>query len=124
MKQIEILKDGELIKVWAHKSNKGLWLHCDGQIFFQENESKKSRKSGGVGSASKDSVTAPMPGKVMKVNVEAGDKVTQGDVLVVMEAMKMEYSLKAEMSGTVDVLSCAVDDQVDVGQSLVKIKED
>lgn len=55
-------------------------------------------KSGAAGSVS---VKAPMPGNIMKVNVKVGDSVKKGDVLVVLEAMKMENDICAPEDGTV-----------------------
>ena len=48
-----------------------------------------------------EAVTAPMPGNILKVNVNAGDQVKEGQVLVVLEAMKMENEITAPCSGTV-----------------------
>ena len=49
-------------------------------------------------------LTAPMPGKVINILVNVGDKVEAGDVLLVMEAMKMEHSITADEGGTVEEL--------------------
>ena len=48
-----------------------------------------------------EQVTAPMPGNILKVNVNVGDRVTEGQVLVILEAMKMENEIMAPKSGTV-----------------------
>jgi len=64
-------------------------------------------------------VVAPMPGTVIAVLVEAGAKVVQGQPLVVMEAMKMEHTLKAPANGIVSGLHFAVGALVDEGDSLV-----
>jgi len=64
-------------------------------------------------------VVAPMPGTVVAVLVEAGAKVVQGQPLVVMEAMKMEHTLKAPANGTVASLHFAVGALVDEGEALV-----
>ncbi len=69
---------------------------------------------------SRGGVMSPMPGQVVSVNVTAGDTVTQGDVLLVVEAMKMEHSLTAPQSGTVKHVACAVGDRVDEGVELVE----
>ena len=64
---------------------------------------------------------APMPGKVIRVLVSAGDRVEAGQALVVLEAMKMETMLRAEVAGTVAVVAAAPGDMVDAGVVLVEI---
>ena len=54
-----------------------------------------------AGAAGAVSVTAPMPGTIMKVNVASGDAVKKGDVLCVLEAMKMEHEISAPQDGVV-----------------------
>ena len=66
-------------------------------------------------------LTAPMPGKVVSFAVKAGDAVKQGQVLAVMEAMKMEHTLVAPDDGTVDELLYAPGDQVAEGAALLKL---
>ena len=66
-------------------------------------------------------LTAPMPGKVVSFAVKAGDKVTKGQALAVMEAMKMEHSIAAPADGVVAELMYAPGDQVAEGAELLKI---
>tara|TARA_Y100000739_G_C20348842_1_gene346821 strand:- start:140 stop:649 length:510 start_codon:yes stop_codon:yes gene_type:complete len=65
---------------------------------------------------------APMPGKVIDVKVKKGKKVQAGDTLVILEAMKMEHSIKATESGTVSELLISVNDQVENGALLMVVK--
>ena len=65
-----------------------------------------------------------MPGQVKVVNVAEGDTVVAGDVLLVLEAMKMEHALTAPESGSVEMLGCQLGEQVDVGAMLIKLKFD
>jgi biotin carboxyl carrier protein len=69
-------------------------------------------------------IESPLPGQVVKVLVEAGQHVSSGDELVVVEAMKMEHSIKAPADGTVNAVHCAAGDQVDRGRSLVDFEPD
>jgi len=64
-----------------------------------------------------------MPGKVLAVNVAAGDAVTRGQRLVLLEAMKMETPLLSPGDGTVSEVKVAVGDKVAPGQVLVVIAE-
>ena len=64
-------------------------------------------------------VNAPMPGKILKVNVNAGAAVKKGDVLLVLEAMKMENEICAPQDGTVATVECAAGDSVESGKVLV-----
>ena len=66
-------------------------------------------------------LTAPMPGKVVSFAVKAGDKVTKGQALAVMDAMKMEHTIAAPMDGTVAELLFAPGDQVVEGAELLKL---
>jgi acetyl-CoA/propionyl-CoA carboxylase biotin carboxyl carrier protein len=63
-----------------------------------------------------------MPGSVIAVQAESGSEVAEGDVVVVVEAMKMEHSLSAPAAGQVEVL-VSVGDQVKVDQVLARIKD-
>ncbi|KQP14232.1 acetyl/propionyl/methylcrotonyl-CoA carboxylase subunit alpha [Pseudorhodoferax sp. Leaf267] len=66
-------------------------------------------------------LTAPMPGKVVSFAVKAGDKVSKGQALAVMEAMKMEHTIAAPADGTVAELLYAPGDQVAEGAELLKL---
>ena len=66
-------------------------------------------------------LTAPMPGKVLSFAVGAGDKVTKGQVLAVMEAMKMEHTIASPVDGTVAELLFNVGEQVQEGAELLKL---
>lgn len=66
-------------------------------------------------------VNAPMPGKILKVNVNAGTAVKKGDVLLVLEAMKMENEIKAPKDGTITSVNVNKGDAVESGTLLVTI---
>tara|TARA_B100000902_G_scaffold188083_1_gene180048 strand:+ start:862 stop:2790 length:1929 start_codon:yes stop_codon:yes gene_type:complete len=66
-------------------------------------------------------LVAPMPGKVISLNVKKGSKVKTGDTLVILEAMKMEHSIKAAEDGVVSELFIGGDDQVENGALLMVI---
>ena len=77
------------------------------------------KKSTGAGSVK---VNAPMPGKIVGTKVSVGDAVTKGDVLVVLEAMKMENEINAPQDGVVASVDVAAGDSVESGDVLVTLK--
>ena len=85
-------------------------VFADGQGFEFALESRGS----GAAAAGSGAILAPMPGKVIAVDVAEGDQVTAGQRLMVLEAMKMEHALTAPFDGTVTELSAATGGQVQV----------
>lgn len=99
-----------------------LWIHMNGQTRSVEIQNKRTGKQQQQ-EADPTRVRAPMPGKIIKVMCGAGDKVVPGQTLIVMEAMKMEYSLKSSIVGTVSTRPCTAGQQVALGDLLVQLKE-
>ncbi len=83
----------------------------------------KRRASGSVSSATGDSVKAPMQATVVKLAVKDGDKVVKGDLLLVLEAMKMEQPITAHKDGTVNAVNAAVGATVSSGHLLLNIAD-
>jgi acetyl-CoA/propionyl-CoA carboxylase biotin carboxyl carrier protein len=81
---------------------------------------RAAKKSGAA--VSGDAVTSPMQGTIVKVVVEEGQEIAEGDTVVVIEAMKMEQPLKAHKSGTVTGLQAQVGETVTNGAVLCEIK--
>ncbi|MCW2535715.1 MAG: bccA, partial [Modestobacter sp.] len=82
---------------------------------------RKRGGGGGGGAASGDSLTSPMQGTIVKVGVEDGATVAAGDLIVVLEAMKMEQPITAHKAGTVSGLSAEVGATVTSGAVICTI---
>ena len=81
----------------------------------------RSARGGGTAAASGDSLSSPMQGTIVKIAVDNGDEVAEGDLVLVLEAMKMEQPLTAHKSGTVSGLSVSPGDTVSAGAVLATI---
>jgi pyruvate carboxylase subunit B len=68
-------------------------------------------------------ITSPMPGKVVKIDVKKGDAVKKGDLLIIVEAMKMENNLTAPRDTVIEKVNVAVGDMVDNSKPLIVFKE-
>jgi propionyl-CoA carboxylase alpha chain len=90
----------------------------EGQSSFAMRTEDDPDERGGVAGECR----APLPGAITKVLVAAGDVVREGDGLVVLEAMKMEHTLRADGAGTVSQVHCAPGQQVDVNDLLVSVE--
>ena len=104
-----------------------LMVLVDGQPFrveIQEERERRLRAARGKGQAQggRRTVTAPMPGKVVRLLVRPGDPVRAGDGIVVVEAMKMENELKAPAAGTVKEIRVEEGRAVSGGDVLVVIE--
>ncbi|ORW97145.1 acetyl/propionyl-CoA carboxylase subuit alpha [Mycobacterium sp. IEC1808] len=105
---------------WWAEADRHLWIADErGTWHLREAEEHKIHRAAGERPAE---VVSPMPGNVIAVQVSSGDEVSEGDVIVVVEAMKMEHSLPAPVSGRAELL-VSVGDQVKVDQVLARIKD-
>jgi acetyl-CoA/propionyl-CoA carboxylase biotin carboxyl carrier protein len=105
---------------WA-EADRHLWIADErGTWHLREAEETKIHRAAGAQQAE---ILSPMPGSVIAVSASSGTEVSEGDIVVVVEAMKMEHSLAAPVSGQVQVL-VSVGDQVTVDQVLARLVPD
>lgn len=96
------------------------WISVDGQVYRMEVVAEgRARKKGLRGGD--ETLMAPMPATVVKVLVEPGASVTEGDTVIVLEAMKMELAIRAPRQGIVGAVRCAVGELVQPGVALLEI---
>ncbi|MFC3579590.1 acetyl/propionyl/methylcrotonyl-CoA carboxylase subunit alpha [Sphingomonas hylomeconis] len=103
---------------WIERVAEG-WLVNDIGSSFVINKARPGATA--LGSAADGAILSPMPGRIIAVDVAAGDAVTKGQKLVTLEAMKMEHSLVAPFDGMVETLAAEIGGQVSEGAMLVKI---
>jgi biotin carboxyl carrier protein len=119
-----LLVDGASYEVRLIETPQGLRAEAGGRKFAVEvsdprDTSRGSRTSIGSG---RQSITAPMPGKVLRVLVNIGDTVEVGQGLVVVEAMKMQNEMKASRPGRVIEVRALAGDTVGAGDTLVVLE--
>ena len=114
--------NGQRFVVHTTADNDARYVHLNGTQYQLDKVDARRRKRGSA--AGGGDLTAEMPGQVMEVRVAVGDTVAHGDVLVVLEAMKMEIRVTAPHDGTVEKLHVTTGDVVERGQNLVEISEE
>jgi biotin carboxyl carrier protein len=119
-----ILIDGRSYDAWIEETSAGLVVVIDGysfavQVLDPRRWHRKSTRGAGQGP---QAVSAPMPGKVVRVLVSPGDPVEPGQGLVVVEAMKMQNELRATRAARVLSVSAAEGATVAAGEVLVTLE--
>ncbi|MDP9221873.1 MAG: ATP-grasp domain-containing protein [Actinomycetota bacterium] len=101
----------------------GLGVGSSGGSATRARAPRRTAAGSAAGGAGGDALTAPMQGTIVKIAVEDGQQVAAGDLVVVLEAMKMEQPITAHKSGTVSGLSAVVGETVTTGAVLAKITD-
>lgn len=121
MKTVHYLVNEQRYIVKSQIIGTELWLHINGETHIVDLRPKSTVKSQGGSEVVSGVIYAPMPGKILKVNFSLDDKVQSQTVIIIMEAMKMEYSLAAPFSGKIKEISCREGQQVELNQKLASV---
>ena len=122
MKKFDVEIKGQRFQGAVAQNGNTIWYSLNGEVWTVESGARTGRAGARGAAADPNIVNAPMPGKIIKVLVQKNSKVAVGETLIVMEAMKMEYTLKAGANGFVEDVACVVGQQVSLGASLVRLK--
>lgn len=119
-----LLVDGKLYEPTVYNENGGWEIILKGNRYNVQVEDERERllrlASGGTSpQQGRFILTSPMPGLVIDIPVKEGDQVSEGDVLVILESMKMQNELTAPRAGTVTQIQVSVNDNVERKESLL-----
>jgi biotin carboxyl carrier protein len=102
------------------RDSRGVWVALEGRVYLFEVEHAHAGPAG-VAESTGD-VRAPMTGRVTSVETAVGSPVREGDHILTIEAMKMEFKVTAPAEGTLAELLCAPGDQVELGQTVARVE--
>ncbi|MDA3844825.1 MAG: acetyl-CoA carboxylase biotin carboxyl carrier protein subunit [Candidatus Kapabacteria bacterium] len=122
---ISITLDGRAVDCFAAADDNNVFVNIGGQSYTFDKISDEDKDYADV-SVSEDlqELRAPMPGSVVAVPVEVGQTVKEGDVLLIVEAMKMETSLYSAIDGSITEINCKSGEQIDTDTILIKVEKD
>lgn len=114
--------DGRRERIALFESRGKLGANLGGTLY--QGDIARDQRAGGAGAAGSDSdLVAQFPGKVRKVLVQEGARVAEGDPLVLVEAMKMEFAIKAPFAGKVTRILVAEAQQLSPGDRFVEMEK-
>ena len=128
MKNRKVKVDGEEYEVELEKQE-GVWnVTIEGKSFRIEIEggsvgdmAGNKRKKKGRGKKS-GTISSTIPGKIVSIAVEEGDIVAEGDVVMILEAMKLQNEIQAPLSGSVTAVNCKPGDSIEANSPLIVIQ--
>ena len=128
MKNRKVKVDGEEYEVELEKQE-GVWnVTIEGKSFRIEieggsvgDQTGNKRKKKGRGKKS-GTISSTIPGKIVSIAVEEGDIVAEEDVVMILEAMKMQNEIQAPLSGTVTAVNCKPGDSIEANSPLIVIQ--
>lgn len=118
--EIVASRDEAVERLFVAAAGETTWVFHDGRVYelavdSEENGRRRTPHHQG-------SLTAPMPAAVVAVHVDPGASVKRGDVLMILEAMKMELPIRAPGDGIVTAVNCRPGEMVQAGASLLEMK--
>jgi len=125
--EAEVKREGSWFRVRSGESatrcavargRRQMWVSCEGRTYVLDED----RPEAAAKAASTDEIRAPMTGRVAEVAAEKGASVREGDLLVTIEAMKMEFRLTAPEDGVVSEVRCDAGARVELGDLLVTLE--
>jgi 3-methylcrotonyl-CoA carboxylase alpha subunit len=119
VEELALVVDGRPQRAVVARTRDRILVALGGRVYaFEAGDEARAGHDGGAGSGL---IVAPMPGKVISILVAVGDQIEAGEPVVVLEAMKMESTLPAEVSGRVTAVRVAAGTVVGAGDILVEI---
>jgi biotin carboxyl carrier protein len=116
------LEDGQGSRIaYAAGPRDARWVFLDGRVYVIDAAPAASVRRRALGH-DEGALAAPMPATVVRINVDPGQRVSRGDVLVVLEAMKMELPIKAPRDGVVKAIACKAGELVQPGVPLLELE--
>jgi biotin carboxyl carrier protein len=116
-------EEGERVRFSCFEAQGNFSASIHGKLWFGQ-WSSQNRASAQSGAQAENDLVAQFPGKVRKILVKAGDQVAEGDSLLLVEAMKMEFAIRAPFSGRVSELLVHEGQQLTPGTQFLHLKGD
>jgi biotin carboxyl carrier protein len=119
--QLKIKIGDRIIKSVITEGEKEKFVFVDGDVFKVKPVELTGRKK--TNKKEEGDLSSPISGKVVTIKVKNGESVKKGDVLMVIEAMKMEYLIRAPFDGKVQKINFKEKDQIEIGQNTLELKK-
>jgi acetyl/propionyl-CoA carboxylase alpha subunit len=117
---IELVAPSGVLRCAIARAGRGVWVGWRGRSAYFE-AAGDARRGAAAAAVSADEVRAPMTGVIVEVRVAPGERVASGDLVAVMEAMKMEYRLLAPCAGEVESVRVLPGERVELGDLVARI---
>jgi 3-methylcrotonyl-CoA carboxylase alpha subunit len=117
-----VVTHGQQHVAYAVAARDAVWVFLEGRTYLVE--SSRGARAGRRQDHhdDRDALASPMPATVERITVERGQSVAAGDVLIVLEAMKMELTIKAPRDGRVKTIACRAGELVQPGVPLIELE--
>ena len=114
---VELKKKGSSWKVKIRNREFTVKIEGDKNKSIKENKKRKKTKIGN------GTISSSIPGKIISVNIDIGDLVNEGDVLVILEAMKMQNEIVSPIKGIVKNINCKTGDSINANVPLIIVED-